>query len=214
MDECLNGDFNMDNFQKIKATARSLSRRKLVYGFGVNNSWFKVYSTINEKQVVYTPYQTWMGMLKRCYSSTYQEKHPTYIGCIVCDDWLTFSVFEAWMVKQDWKGNQLDKDIIEQGNKLYAPEYCRFIPQALNSLLVARDASRGLYPLGVCWYKRDNVYKSEIAINGKSKHLGYFKTVQEAKAVYDKAKYAEIRRHALMQDDPAIKAGLLDWVVA
>jgi len=203
----------MDNFQKIKATARSLSRRKLVYGFGVNNSWFKVYSTINEKQVVYTPYQTWMGMLKRCYSSTYQDKYPTYIGCTVCPEWLTFSVFEAWMLEQEFDGMVLDKDIIRQGNKVYSPDFCRFVSPALNSLLVGCDASRGDYPMGVNWHKRDRVYRSQIRINGKSKHLGTFKTASEAKAAFDKAKYAEIRRHAMMQSDPAIREGLLNWVI-
>jgi len=203
----------MDYFPKIKASNNSLVQRRPIYGIGINDAWFKVYPKINGKQVVYTPYQTWMGMLKRCYSSIYQNKCPTYRGCIVCDEWLTFSVFEAWMVKQDWKGNQLDKDIIKQGNKLYAPEYCRFISQSLNKLLTASDAIRGAYPMGVSLGKQSGKYKAFISINGKGKNLGRFNTPEEAKSAYDKAKYAEIRRHALMQTDPEIKAGLMNWEV-
>jgi len=203
----------MDNFQKIKASKLSLSMRKLIYGRGINDAWFTVKPKINGKQKTYKPYQIWKDMLKRCYDSTYREKHPTYIGCKVCKDWLAFSVFEKWMLTQEFEGLALDKDIINQGNKIYSPATCRFISKSLNSLLVAHDAARGDLPLGVYWHKRDKVCKAQIRINGKRKHLGSFKTVQEAKSTYNSAKYAEIRRQAMMQTDPLIRDGLMNWVV-
>jgi len=203
----------MDNFPKIKATAMSLAHRKLVQGIGVNDSWFVVCLTIDGKRMMYQPYRTWVDMLERCYSAKYQQKKPTYIGCTVCKEWLTFSAFEKWMLTQEFGGLALDKDIIKQGNKVYCPEYCRFIPQALNNLLTANNAVRGLCPMGVSWHKRHKKYRAAIRINGKTKHLGLFKTPEEAKAGYDRAKYAEIHRYALMQDDPLIRDGLLKWVV-
>jgi len=203
----------MKDFIKVAASKQSLSMRKLVQGHGTNDAWFHTCPRINGKRVFYKPYQTWSHMLRRCYDSKLHEKYPTYIGCIVCDEWLTFSSFEKWMLTQDWQGIALDKDIIKQGNKVYCPEYCRFISQALNSLLTANNAVRGLYPLGVHWHKARKKYIAEVNIGGKKKHLGLFKTVPEAKSAYDKAKYAEIHRHAMMQSDPAIREGLLNWVI-
>jgi len=203
----------MDNFQKIKATARSLSQRKLVYGHGTNDAWFTVKPTINGKQRKYKVYRTWEHMLERCYSASYQENHPTYKDCIVCPEWHLFSNFEAWAIEQDWQDKELDKDLLKQGNKTYCPEYCCFIPHELNTLLVGCDARRGAYPLGISWHKRDRVYTAQVSINGKSKHLGLFQTAQEAKDAYDKAKYAEIKRQAIMQSDQAIREGLLNWVI-
>jgi len=203
----------MNNFPKIKANTRSLAKRKLVQGAGVNDAWFHVTKIINGKQVKYKPYQTWTGMIYRCYSSKYQEECPTYIGCTVCEEWLTFSVFEAWMLAQNFDGKALDKDIIKQGNKIYCPEYCRFVSPSLNTLLTGSDAIRGSYPMGVYWDKLNEKYRAQIKINGKQKYLGCFRTVPEAKSVYDKAKYAEIHRHALMQSDPLIRDGLMNWLV-
>jgi len=203
----------MNDFPKIAASKHSLATRKLVYGVGINDAWFHICPRINGKRVLYKPYQTWTSMIERCYSSICQNKFPTYRGCIVCDEWLTFSNFERWFLTQNWQGNALDKDLVMQGNKVYCTKYCRFIPQALNSLLTANNAVRGLYPLGVHWHKARKKYIAEVNIGGKKKHLGLFKTVPEAKAAYDKAKYAEIHRHAMMQSDTAIREGLLNWVV-
>jgi len=203
----------MNDFPKIAASKRSLANRKLIYGRGINDADCQTEIVKDGRRITCPYYRRWMNILVRCYSSKFHEKNPTYKGCSVCKSWLTFSNFEKWMLQQNWKGNQLDKDIINQGNKIYAPEYCRFISHELNTLLVARDAIRGSYPMGVSWSKWHKKYTAQISIGGKRKHLGLFKTPEEAKAVYNKAKYAEIKRHAMMQSDPLIKAGLLNWVL-
>ena len=38
--------------------------------------------------------------------------------------------------------------------------------------------------LGVSWYKRDNKWTASLSINGKRNNLGYFKTEEEAYAVW------------------------------
>jgi len=85
----------MDNFPKIKATAMSLATRKLAYGVGRNDADYK--TAVNGERCPY--YRRWSSMLNRCYSASYQNMFPTYIGCTVCKDWLTFSHFRAWMVQ-------------------------------------------------------------------------------------------------------------------
>ena len=94
--------------------------KKLVCGVGINDAGYVVmeFETIivdgkrKRKRVWACPYhQTWKGMLERCYSTKFQERNPTYIGCTVSKEWLVFSNFRAWMMTQDWQGKHLDKDI-------------------------------------------------------------------------------------------------------
>lgn len=42
--------------------------------------------------------------------------------------------------------------------------------------------------LGVHWHKRDNRFVAEIKVGGKSIHLGYFHTAEEARSTYLSAK--------------------------
>lgn len=41
--------------------------------------------------------------------------------------------------------------------------------------------------LGVCWHKLNVKWQAKIGINGKRKHLGYFKDEDDAAKAYDKA---------------------------
>lgn len=72
--------------------------KKLVYGVGINDANYVVKPTINGKQQWCSFYQAWTGMLERCYSAKWQAKSPTYIGCMVCEEWHSFMSFRAWMI--------------------------------------------------------------------------------------------------------------------
>lgn len=149
--------------------------KKLVYDVGVNDV------KKCEKKI----YDTWRSMLRRCYSSKYQEKKPTYTGCFVCSEWLTLSNFRNWMQQSNYKsGLQLDKDIINKNNKEYSPSNCSFVPARVNLLITDCGAARGVWPIGVCFHKRDQKYKATIQINGKPKHLGLFSTPEQAHESY------------------------------
>ena len=105
---------------------------KLVYGVGINDAEYVVVKREEvgnvdgkrkRKTVWRCPfYKTWSSMLRRCYSTKYQERCPTYMGCSVSEEWHTFSVFRNWMESQDWQDTQLDKDLLVEGNKVYSPE--------------------------------------------------------------------------------------------
>lgn len=69
--------------------------KRKVYGVGINDANYKVQPF--DKNCPY--YQTWYGILSRCYSKHKQKRQPTYIGCRVCYEWLTFSNFKVWMGK-------------------------------------------------------------------------------------------------------------------
>jgi len=75
-------------------------------------------------------YNCWESMLTRCYSGKYYERHPTYKGCSVCDEWRNYQVFAEWYLKNypdDGREYHLDKDIKVKGNKLYSPSTCMFV---------------------------------------------------------------------------------------
>lgn len=197
-------------FIEIPASKSSLSRRKLVLGVGVNDANYTTQPVINGKPYKCPYYTRWVHMLKRCYSTKYQEKQPTYIGCTVCDDWLIFSKFKSWMIKQDWKGRELDKDLLVQGNKIYAPQFCLFVTSFINSLFGDCGSRSGLYPTGVYFDKVNNKFKAQLSIGGTNKNLGRYQSKEQARTVYLKAKYALIKEVASSQSEP-LKTALLNY---
>jgi len=199
-------------FIEIKASKSSLSKRKLVYGAGVNDADYIVMSIINGKQNGCPYYRKWQAMLQRCYSDKYHAKHPTYKGCTVCDEWLTFSNFKRWMMKRDWKNKNLDKDLLSQGNKIYTSELCLFVSSKINTLLTDKKSNRGDYPIGVSLGKTKKRYESRCNVDGKCINLGYFDTTKEAHEAYKNFKYKLISEVALQQTEP-LKSALLNYKI-
>lgn len=167
--------------------------KRLVAGVGVNDVDYEVSPHVNGNRVMCQFYRTWTAMLARCYSKLTQERQPTYIGCSVSEDWLSFSNFKSWMETQDWKGKQLDKDLLIPGNKLYSPDTCVFVSSEVNSLMIDCAKSRGLWPVGVFTDNQGKNFRAQIRLYGKRVRLGCFDTPSEAHQVYVKAKVSYIR---------------------
>jgi hypothetical protein len=202
----------MNNFIEIPATKISFSRRRPIYAIGINDADYMVSPIVNGKKAWCPFYATWSSMLSRSYSKKTHERLPTYLGCSVSSEWLLFSVFKEWMIKKDWKGKQLDKDILIPGNKVYGPNSCIFVSQAINSLLSDSAAIRGAHPQGVCFEKRRRKYQAGCKVNGNQKFLGYFETSNEAERTYLKFKAALISKAARGEEaekDPDLKSALL-----
>lgn len=195
-------------FPMVTASKSSLSRRKLVYGVGVNDACYITQPLIEGKRYRCPYYEKWQSMIERGYSPRFKEKCPTYKDVTVCEEWHTFSNFRSWMEKQDWKGKYLDKDIISPTNKVYSPETCVFVSSKVNNLLTDRGNSRGRYKQGV------NMEKGKLRAScsngiGKKKFLGYFPTEQLAYEAYVTYKHTLILRVASEQEDERVKNGLL-----
>jgi hypothetical protein len=202
----------MNKFIDVPVGVMSLSKKRLVHGVGVNDSENQVRVIIDGKIVLCQFYHRWTTMLKRCYSAKSLATAPRYVDCTVCNEWLTFSKFKAWMIKQDWEGNQLDKDILIQGNKIYRPEACLFVTPQINSLLGDSKAIRGKYSIGVGLIKESGKYRAQVKVNGKQTAIGNFNTPEEAFSAYKNAKYAIIKRVAIKQVEP-LKSALLNYVI-
>ena len=171
-----------------------------VFGIGVTG----LEPARDENGEILDSYICWRDILKRCYSSKCQKKHPTYIDCRVCDEWLYYPNFKKWYnenyYKIDNKTSHLDKDILVKGNKVYSPDTCVFAPSFINTLFIKRQNDRGELPIGVSYHKANKKYQAQLSVftNGKStvKHLGYFDTANEAFEAYKKAKENYIKEVA------------------
>lgn len=196
--------------------------KKLVYGVGDNDADYviKKNETISyeggkqkQKQVWVCPYyRAWSDMLKRCYSIKYQENYPTYKGCSVSDEWLTFSNFKTWMEMQDWEGMQLDKDLLFVGNKVYSPDTCVFVTGMVNSFTADCGASRGEWSIGVYWNKLAGKFMSRCCnpFTKKREHLGLFICEQEAHQAWLKRKLELAHELAAIQSDPRVAKALIE----
>jgi len=198
------------DFPVIPATKRSMSLRRPVFGVGINDSNYLIKVRVDGDILMCQFYKRWTGMLSRCYDKVTQRRQPTYAGCTVCNEWLTFSNFKKWMKMQDWEGMHLDKDILVPGNKEYSPKTCAFISPATNNLLVASAAANGEYPLGVFYNKKKNRFQVYVGFCGNQKFVGIFNNVENAKDAWLKAKADCIEHAALLQTDSRVKKALMD----
>jgi hypothetical protein len=192
-------------------TSGIYKRSKLVYGVGVNDADYALSSKINGKTVRCPFYQTWKGMLRRCYSKAFHKRCHTYTSCTVASEWVFFSKFKVWMDNQDWHGKQLDKDILIQNNKIYSSEACIFVTAEINKLLNVHLKNRGVHAIGVS-FVGNNTYQSACRVYGKSRHLGYYGTSEEAHEAYKTFKYKHIAEVANQQSEP-LRTALLNYVI-
>lgn len=149
-------------------------------------------------------YGIWAKMIRRCYDLKTQEKHPTYIGCTVCNEWHNYQNFARWYNENYYKINdeqmEIDKDILLKGNKIYSPEFCIIVPSSINCLFIKSDVARGNYFIGT-YYKKDIdkfVAQCNNTIDNKRKNvfLGYHDLEIEAFNAYKKYKEKLIKEVA------------------
>jgi len=187
---------------------------KLVQGVGINDGKY----TATIKGVNKKEYEIWRGMLQRCYNTKVQKMRPTYIGCSVSDNFKYYTYFFEWCQLQIGffnTGYELDKDILNKGNKIYGENSCIFIPSELNSLIRVCKGNRGITPIGVT--KREDNFQAQCSINNISKKLGTFKTPELAFNAYKTFKEAHIKELAEKYKDtidPRAYQALLNYEVS
>ncbi len=173
---------------------------RLVGGIGYKGTDYPSYD--GEKML--KEYSLWASMLLRC-TDKYWDKHPTYVGTTCSENFKSYSYFYEWCQEQAGFGNKdeqgrywsLDKDVLIKGNKLYSEDVCIFVPARINTLLTKSKATRGEYPIGVCWRDTKKMFVSQCNNGtGKQAYLGLFKTAQEAFQSYKTFKEALIKEVA------------------
>lgn len=183
-------------------------KRKPVFGVGINDADYNVQVRDKDRKLIFScvAYNKWYDMLKRCYS-TKIEKRPTYLGCSVCEDWLTFSKFKSWLeLQEDWEHKSLDKDILAEGNKIYSPSTCLMVNKEVNSSLVLRGRDRGDLPVGV--HNHNGKFVARCQDGKKRNWLGTFNTSEEAHKVWQLAKIQRFKYLQSQQTCERTKQGL------
>lgn len=192
-------------------------RNKLVYGVGINDADYSVqkHENVGGKQRllwICPFYQRWCGMFQRCYSVKYHIKFPTYLDCSVVPEWHYFMAFRAWMETQDWEGNELDKDVLIRGNKVYSPETCVFVSKAVNYFFNENLNKSRTCPLGVHFRKGWGKYTAACkdVRSGKIKYIGHFDNPQEAHQAWLAFKLKQAYNLAAEQTDQRVAKALID----
>lgn len=190
-------------YQSFKNGQIKCPYERTVYGvgyFGEGN--YKASENRKHSRV----YKTWNHILERCYSDKFQEKHPTYIGCEVSEEFHDFQNFGEWdsenFYQIEGERMELDKDILVKHNKIYSPENCIYVPQTINLLFTKRQNDRGGNPIGVSYHKRDRIYQVNCNLinpktgKSKGKYLGYYETQEKAFEIYKYYKERNIKQVA------------------
>ena len=171
---------------------RKSIRAKFVCGVGINDADYNISRSLDGRIIWRCPfYVVWSSMLVRCYSEKEKLRLPTYKDCKVCDEWLIFSNFKAWMETQDWEGKDLDKDLLKEGNKVYSPEICIFVDHKINTFVLHHGNGSGQYMIGVHLHKKLNKFRARCCnpFNGKQESLGLFTTELEAHLAWKARKH-------------------------
>jgi hypothetical protein len=169
---------------------------KLFYGVGVND---KTRPTTDNGRLI-RQYKLWTTMLQRCYDHKFQQKQRSYIGYEVSTNFLSYSFFYDWCCMEygfdvkdsDGRLWQLDKDLLNYGNKLYSEDTCCFVPAKLNMLLQVGKGRSNNLPCGVVL--QGSKYQAQCSVNGKAVYLGIFKTEGDAYEAYKNFKSLLIKK--------------------
>lgn len=183
-----------DGFRKYAAAkeVRNGSVKNPFYPVVCGRGFLGEASNFTEKE-----YNSWICMLHRCYDRT----NLAYIDCEVDTKWFNFKDFLSFYRENYVEGFALDKDILRKGNKLYSDATCCFVPYEINSLFASRRNFRGSLPVGVTEHKVSGkiTYRARICDGNaatKRKHLGCYKTPEEAFYTYKSFKEMRIKEVA------------------
>lgn len=189
---------------------------RLIQGIGINDAGYTVLETemVNGKPKITwrcPVYMAWSSMMHRAYSKSHHAKHrPNYAGCSVVEAWHRFSNFQKWMLKQDWEGKALDKDILVPGNKVYGPKTCAFVDQMTNSFFAhntTEKETRGTFKRDDCNARPFMAYCGN-PFTKKSDSLGCYATAEEAAKVRRAHKHKLACQLAKLQTDKRVAKAL------
>lgn len=137
----------------------------------------------------HTPaYETWVGILKRCYNTS----RPEYYryggsGAYVSEVWFNFQTFAEWFYAEAAKFPtnvrlSIDKDL--KGGFCYSPENSLMLPYKLNSFITNSKTDNNL----VGYIKDDNggKYTVTLSMMGRQHFIGDFTKQEDGDLAYRK----------------------------
>lgn len=184
---------------------------KLYEDVQVNGKWLTTFSRTIEPRVyertVTLSGQRWESINKRCQvGGDQQTKYPRYEGTTnLFPDFQEFVEWSKGEVGYNLRENVgmqswaycIEKDILGNGSKVYSPETCLFVPNAVNIFLTARNASRGDYPIGVAWKEKNKKFQAQVRDRSGSRYLGLHSDPMEGHRAWQQGKIDVGRNFAL-----------------
>ena len=168
-----------------------------VCGWGINDVNYKIRPV--STRVLCPYYQDWASIIERCHNSKYQDRQPSYKGCIIVEEWKYLSNFIKWVDSQpnrDWKNCVPDKDLLSAELKYYGPSTVAYLSQRLNNFLISEKKRKVCILIGVA-LRPDLKTKPFRAFcrnpysqrKTKATDLGYFRTELEAHKAWQAKKH-------------------------
>lgn len=154
---------------------------------GINDLEFSAQPKIDNKQLRHPGYISWHNMLYRSHDYNLY-KYPSYENVVCSEEWIYSSNYLLWFKNSNRSSTNtdLDKDLLVSENLVYSKETCLFVPKEINRFLTTGNSLRGDQPLGVDL--SPGGYRSRISDGKSKKHLGYFKSPEEAHQAWQSAK--------------------------
>lgn len=139
-------------------------------------------------------YNQWFDMKQRCTSERSIKLRPSYSGCTIDQEWLSYDKWLDWartkygFLQRDSKGRiyQIDKDLIGDG-KHYGADTCVFLPKELNQALQ--------FPFSGFQIMNNGSHRVVVvdSLTNKRVSLGCFKEYSQAAEVFSEFKENTIR---------------------
>ena len=187
--------------------------RSLCYGVGINDVMIPYFTGTRT-------WRTWSGIIRRTdnrdpkWLSQPGKEH--YADCTLDPRWYKLSVFKEWIEQwDDFENKEIDKDLLIPGNRIYGPDTCLMVRHIVNAWF--KPTIKGDLPRGVSWNsswkkgKSPNPYRAQITpIGGKRTALGVYATIEEASAVFEKARKEQIKVLIETETDSKVKNAMVE----
>ena len=109
------------------------------------------------------------NMKARC-GKEYQDRNPRYCGTYMCDEWLKDrKAYYKWLdenyyVVDSEKQMDIDKDILQYGNKQYHPNLCLIVPHSMNTFFENIEVGK----TSITYNKKTKKYRVKVSDDKKS----------------------------------------------
>lgn len=128
----------------------------------------------DEKQSRYS------NMRARC-GKEYQDRNPRYYGTFMCDIWENNKeLYYEWLDENFYEVNgeqmDVDKDILQYGNKQYHPDLCLIVPHVVNTFYESIEVGK----TSITYSKKTKKYSVKVSDGNKNISANNIDTYNEA----------------------------------
>lgn len=123
----------------------------------------------------------YFNMKARC-GKEYQDRNPRYYGTYMCDEWLEDrEAYYKWIDENYYevegeKQMDIDKDILQYGNKQYHPNLCLIVPHIVNTFYENIEVGK----TSITYSKKTKKYSVKVSDDKKNISANNIDTYNEA----------------------------------